>query len=114
MIALDSNLEEKERYTFPVCEGIFCTGSNEMLYVYDWEGSAKAIDLNSGAESALLGGLYIENFNAEDQYLFLEYIDPDIGIKNNDGETARDMAKRLNMRTMEWNLQEAEKKLKNK
>lgn len=38
----------------------------------------------------------------------------DIGIKNNDGETARDMAKRLNMRTMEWNLQEAEKKLKNK
>ncbi len=81
VIALDSNLEEKERYTFPVCEGIFCTGSNEMLYVYDWEGSAKAIDLNSGAESVLLDGLYIENFYAEDQYLFLEYIDPDIGIK---------------------------------
>lgn len=81
VIALDSNLEEKERYTFPVCEGIFCAGSNEMLYVYDWEGSAKAIDLNSGAESALLDGLYIVNFYAEDQYLFLEYIDPDIGIK---------------------------------
>ena len=81
VIALDDNLKETERYTFPVCVGIFCVGSNEMLYVYDWLGSAKAIDLNSGAESALLDGVYIENFFAEGQYLFLEYIDPDIGSK---------------------------------
>ena len=79
--ALNSNLTETAKYTFPACEGIFCAGANEMLYIYDWTGISKIIDLNTGMESALLDGLYIENFYADGQYLFLEYIDPDIGIK---------------------------------
>ena len=79
VLTLNTDLEVLRSATFPACVGDFYMGGREILYIYNWEGSVRCLDLNSGSESTLLPQMNIDIFHGNERYVNIEYTDGEIG-----------------------------------
>ena len=76
---LNGNLETENTFLFANCEGDFYMGGNDVLYIHNWEGSVKCLDLATGEESPLLADTYFESFFGTGRYITVGYADPATG-----------------------------------
>ena len=77
--ALNRELETKNCFTFPACEGSFYMGGKDTLYIYDWGSNAVRLNLNTGEEAPLLEDTAIDYFFGNGRYITVGYADPETG-----------------------------------
>lgn len=79
---LNKALEVVKTWDIEPVEGSVSVGANEILYIYDWNGSVKTMDLNTGETGPLLDGdPYVDFFNIYDEIVSIEYYSVDTGAE---------------------------------
>lgn len=79
---LNKQLDVVKTWDMEPMEGSYTVGANEILYIYDWNGSVKTQDLNTGETRPLLeGDPYIDFFNIFGENVSIEYYSADTGAE---------------------------------
>ena len=81
VLALNTALETVKSYSFAPCEGNFYMGANETLYIYQWDGALKAMDLATGEAALLLEDVQADYLFGASECVTLSYTDPLTGAE---------------------------------
>ena len=80
ILELNKELKIVDAWSIDPVEGNFYMGADEILYIYNWNGNSKQIDLKTGEESPLLAGdPYVDYFHAQGNIASIQYFHPDTG-----------------------------------
>lgn len=82
ILQLDKTLQTVNSWSAEAVEGSWYMDGNQCLYIYNWEGSVRAVNLASGESTDLFeGGPYVSFFGVNGDYATVEYYSPDTSEK---------------------------------
>lgn len=80
VLEIDKSLSIVQSWNLDPCEGSWYMSGHGAVYVYDWDGSAFTIDLETGDTAPVLeGDPYVSYMDVSDRSAMLEYNDPESG-----------------------------------